>query len=523
MTSATMEATAPIYGSEVPRLFTPPDRELTPETSLGYSVIAFSENVLGIKLFPWQKWFYIHALELREDGRLRFKEIHLTVARQNGKTRVIKTLLLWRLFVHQRTNLILGAAQNRNEAFGTWTQVKEEALDNPLLSPRMTRGSMKSGNEQVKTVWGSKYQVVTLKADAGRGKTAGTVFLDELREHKTEDAWNALSSTVLVPKDSLILTASNAGDATSVVMRAKREFCLGAITRQDTAGSAIGWFEWSAPDGCDLDDVDAWAMANPSMGWTIQVEDIQAARAKSDNAFRTENLCQWVDILETGIIPVDNWLHGMDRLAKRPADAKASVSIDTSWNRTKTAIAVAWDWEDETGRPRRAVEVVAYRVGMDWAVKWLQDRLTLTEREARKLGLPGAQVGAAWFDGRVAVQGRGAPASALIKPLRAAGIDVVELTGPALAESAGNFYSRVVNAKDPEAPEIAHRGQPILDEAVRGTMAKTAGDAWFLDRRGSTSDSSPLVACSQADWLHDQPRPETRRSAYDEGADFAML
>ena len=522
MTSAVLDRPV-VYGSEVSRLFTPPDRELTPETSLGYSVIAFSENVLGIKLFPWQKWFYIHALELRPDGRLRYKEIHLTVARQNGKTRVIKTLLLWRLFVHQRHDLILGAAQNRGEAFATWTAVKEEALENPILSPRMSRGSMKSGNEQIKTVWGSKYQVVTLKADAGRGKTAGTVFLDELREHKTEDAWNALSSTVLVPKDSLILTASNAGDATSVVMRAKREFCLGALTRMDTAGSPIGWFEWSAPDGCDLDDVDAWAMANPSLGWTIQVEDIQAARAKSDNAFRTENLCQWVDILESGIIPVDNWLHGMDRLAKRPADAKASVSIDTSWNRTKTAIAVAWDWEDETGRPRRAVEVVAYRVGMDWAVKWLQDRLTLTEREARKLGLPGAQVGAAWFDGRVAVQGRGAPASALIKPLRAAGIDVVELTGPALAESAGNFYSRVVNAKDPEAPEIAHRGQPILDEAVRGTMAKTAGDAWFLDRRGSTSDSSPLVACSQADWLHDQPRPETRRSAYDEGADFAML
>ena len=288
VTSALLEST--VYGHQEPRIYTPPDRELTPETSLGYSVIAFSENVLGIPLFPWQKWFYIHALELRPDGRLRFKEIHLTIARQNGKTRVVKTLLLWRMFVHQRTGLILGAAQNRNEAFGTWTQVKEEALDNPLLSPRMTRGSMKSGNEQVKTVWGSKYQVVTLKADAGRGKTAGTVFLDELREHKNEDAWNALSSTVLVPKDSLIISASNAGDATSVVMRAKREFCLGAITRQDTAGSAIGWFEWSAPDGCDLDDVGAWAMANPSMGYTLGVEDIRAARAKSANAVRTENV-----------------------------------------------------------------------------------------------------------------------------------------------------------------------------------------------------------------------------------------
>ena len=107
-----------------PRLFTPPDRELTPETSLGYSVIAFSENVLGIKLFPWQKWFYIHALELREDGRLRFKEIHLTVARQNSKTRLSRPSSSGVYSFTSDHDLILGAAQNRNEAFGTWTQVR---------------------------------------------------------------------------------------------------------------------------------------------------------------------------------------------------------------------------------------------------------------------------------------------------------------------------------------------------------------------------------------------------------------
>lgn len=389
----------------------------------------------------------------------------------------------------------------------------------PVLKHRET------GGEQIRTAWGSQYAVVTLKADAGRGRTAGTVFLDELREHKNEDAWNALSSTVLVPRDSLIVTASNAGDSSSVVLRAKREFCHGQITRKDTAGSPVGWFEWSAPEECDLDDVTAWAAANPSLGHSLTVEGLRAARAKSDNAFRTENLCQWVDTLDAGIIPEVPWTAARDRASKPEPGVRCSVSLDTSWDRAKTSVAVAFDRPDG----RRHVEVIAYRVGMDWAVKWLQDRLTLTAREAAKLGLPAAQAGADWFDGRVAVQGRGAPASSLIKALRAAGIEVVELTGPALAESAGNFYSRVVNEKDPEAPVIVHRGQPVLDEAVRNTMAKTAGDAWFFDRRGSRTDASPLVACSQADWLHDQPIPLKRRSAYDgpedggEGASFAML
>lgn len=518
MTSALLEST--VYGHQEPRIFTPPDRELTPETSLGYAVIAFSENVLGITLFPWQKWFYIHALELRPDGHLRFKEIHLTIARQNGKTRVIKTLLLWRMFVQHRDKLILGAAQNRGEAFNTWTEVKEEALDNAVLGSRMLRGSMKGGSEHIKTVWGSKYMVVTLKPDAGRGRTAGTVFFDELREHRTEAAWNSLSSTVLAVQDSLILGASNAGDSTSVVLRAKRDFCHGIIKRQDTAESPIGWFEWSAPDGCDLDDIDAWAAANPSLGYTLTLDALRAARAKSDNAFRTENLCQWVDMLEAGIIPEVNWTHGMDRTSRREAGTRVSCSVDVAWDRSKTAISIVFDRPDG----RRHTEVIAYRPGTDWAVKWLQDRLTLTAREAEALGLPAvARAGADWFDGRVAVQGRGAPASALIKPLREAGIDVVELTGPMLAESAGNFYSRVVNVEEPERPIIVHRGQPLLDESIRNTMSKTAGDAWFLDRRGSRSDASPLVACSQADWLHDQPVPEERRSAYDEGASFEML
>ena len=53
-----------LVGYEEPRIYTPPLRELTPETTLGFEVIAFSENVLGIKLHPWQKWLFIHALEI---------------------------------------------------------------------------------------------------------------------------------------------------------------------------------------------------------------------------------------------------------------------------------------------------------------------------------------------------------------------------------------------------------------------------------------------------------------------------
>ena len=62
-----MEKTGVIYGCEVPRIYTPPLRELTPDTTLGYEVIEFAENVLHISLLPWQKWLVIHALEIIDD------------------------------------------------------------------------------------------------------------------------------------------------------------------------------------------------------------------------------------------------------------------------------------------------------------------------------------------------------------------------------------------------------------------------------------------------------------------------
>ena len=74
-----------ILGSETPRIFTAPRRDLTPETTHGFAAIAFAEEVLGVRLFPWQKWLLLHALELGEDGSYRFRFIVVEVARQTAR------------------------------------------------------------------------------------------------------------------------------------------------------------------------------------------------------------------------------------------------------------------------------------------------------------------------------------------------------------------------------------------------------------------------------------------------------
>ena len=66
-----------MMGVTEPRLYTPPKRELTPDTSLGYAAIEYARTVLRKNLYPWQEWALIHALEIEGDldtgSKFRFR------------------------------------------------------------------------------------------------------------------------------------------------------------------------------------------------------------------------------------------------------------------------------------------------------------------------------------------------------------------------------------------------------------------------------------------------------------------
>ena len=86
-----------VKGKTAPRIYTPPLRELTPDTSLGFEMCDFAE-ALGFHLVPWQRWLLIHAFEilgeLDGDWVLRFRTVLVLIARQNGKTLVTTVITL---------------------------------------------------------------------------------------------------------------------------------------------------------------------------------------------------------------------------------------------------------------------------------------------------------------------------------------------------------------------------------------------------------------------------------------------
>ena len=496
-----------LHGVTLPRIFTPPLRPLTRETSNGFAVIAFAEIMLHVHLYPWQQWLLVHALELLEDGSYRFRKVIVLVARQNGKTTLMGVLAAWWLFVDSNKHpdrvppvkfLVDGAAQTLDNAKGPYNQVKEWCNPQPstdeeadLVIPDLAAMTQKfvntNGEEAIITRSKARYIV---RADKNiRAKSAARVVFDELREQHTDDGWNAVSQTTKAVWSSQLWGISNAGDYRSVALRKqvdKGRKLVDEWTRLSADGGnpadvflsgeqdgSFGYFEWSAPDKCPVDDADAIRQANPSLGYgPMTVASVRSdIDGMTEAAFRTEVLCQWVT---ADIVPYINpklWAHGTDGASCIPAENRVVLAVDTSADRQTTYVAAAGLRAD--GLPH--VELIARRDGMLWVPHFL-DLL----RES-------------WPSiCEIAVQSKGCPAVDFIDPLTEKGWNVHLIEGFRLGACCGRFLDRVREGK------LRHLPQPAIEQQVSVAVTRRLGEVEVWDRAKSALQISGLIAESEA-------------------------
>jgi hypothetical protein len=519
-----------ILGCEQPRIFTPPKRELTPETSHGFAAIAFAEDVLGVRLFPWQRWLLVHALELAEPDehdppgsppRYRFRYVMTSVGRQNGKTLVMLILALWHIYALDSPTVIATAQDlaNAEKAWGEaveWAQSDEELDD---LIEKISLGHPK----YMKLVTGCQYRVAAASRKGGRGFSGDLILLDELREHQSWDSWSAVTNTMNARPRAQAWAFSNAGDGLSVVLRylkaqAHRELGwpdgdgdadilegldeeMEAYLAETADDQVLGWFEWSAAPTLKRTDRYGWAQANPSMNHTDVVENCvteraiaAALRTNPPHQFEIEVLCRWVAMDEAGPWPEGSWRETLDDRSAPAQDARRWVCLAMSWNRSRCYIARAA--HDESGAP--VAGIAADRVGTDWVVPWL------IENRERYAG--------------VVIQSNGAPETPLIEDIRAAtlpdgtpaSIPLLEWSGTDLGTATGITFDRL------DKRRIRHLSHPGLDAAANSAAVKVlAQGAWVIDLARSPTDAAPLKAFIGAVWAAETATPPAV-SAYEE-------
>jgi len=475
-----------VFGHTAPRVFTPPRRKLTPQTSAGYAAIHFAMFLhlelagtryaeLAPKLNPWQRWFLVHALELNPDGSYRFKTVLLWVARQNGKTFIAALLILFRMFVDGDAQII-GVAQKLATAKKTWEHAQAIIDAVPRLKAERGKENNINGELWFELTGGQRYWVDSAD-NGGRGLTFDLVFVDEILKHKTFKAWSALSKTTAARRRSQLIAASNAGDMEAIVQRHLHKMAIDAIESGDV-DTTIGLFWWSPPPGMPLDGPEAWAYSNPSMNYNLPQENLYAYWA-SDPApvFASEVGNVFVDSSTGGPFQPGRWTAGFDRLSKRREGADVFVCVGVSHDRSWAHIAFAAYRDDGNVH----VGIMASRPGTDWVVPWLSsDERTFT---------PAA----------VTFQTRGTAVSSLVREFEDADIEVTEWGGPDLGRAAGLILDGV------NLGRVFHRAQPVLDVPAGNALMKPLAGGYVVDEKNSPGDASPLWAVAGAYWLLKNP------------------
>lgn len=428
---------------------------------------------------PWQRLVADVGLELKEDGRLAYREVVVSVMRQHGKSTLVLCFEAERCFAWSEPQRVAYTAQ-------TGWDARRKLIDDhaPQLlavpafrkligdeaKPKGGGVFRGTGNEHI--AWagtGSRIDVPSSSSGAGHGKTIDLGVIDEAWKDEDDRREQALLPAMATRDNAQLLLPSTAGTDASVYLRRKVE--AGRHAAETDPGSGIAYFEWSIPEDADIDDPEVWWAHMPALGRTISVDVVHHARkSMSENEFRRAFGNQWTAGEHERVIPDELWEQVQDAQAS-PA-APLCFAFDVLPDRSAGAIVVAGGG---------AVEVVEAGPGASWIVSRLEE------------------IVGAW-SGEVVIDG-GGPALSLAQELELRGVPVTQLSSPEVAASCARFYDSVADEG------VRVRPHDALDAAVAGVAKRPTGDRFVWSRSASTADITPLMAASLAHRPTEDPEP----------------
>ena len=418
-------------------------------------------TIIDQPLLPWQEFVLKDMLTIDKAGNWVHRTNLLLIARQNGKTHLARMLILAHLIKWETNVLIMSS--NRSMALDTFRQLTQILENNDHLKGFVKQIRHANGTESIEMLSGARLDVVAATRDGSRGRSVnGLLFIDELREI-SEEGYRAAIPTTRAHASSHTLLTSNAGDAFSKVLNDLHERCL------DRPPKSLGFYEYSAPQYCKIDDRAAWAMANPALGYTITEAAIEESITTSpiENT-RTETLCQWVSSLsspfppnsiedcsdsELVINPGGYAVFGFD---VSPSKRNASLCAGILMPDGKIAVGILESWESQVSVDD--LKIAAAIKG--WADIW-RPRTILFDRYATQ---------------------------SIADRLANAGCVVESCDGQQFYRACGDLLDAVVNGR------LVHNGQRELIDQFSNVAAKVNDSAWRIVKRKSAGDISAPIS-----------------------------
>lgn len=418
-------------------------------------------SAVGLVLDPWQEHVVRGMLGERLDRRFSAPQVGVVVPRQQGKGVILEARALAGLFLLEE-RYIIWTAHELKTAQAAFLRLRGWIDGSPELSAMVRQ--MYTGNTENSIVLndGRTLRFLARTHGSGRGLTADALILDEAYALKQGEL-AALMPTIATSENPQTIYTSSAGMPNSEVLASVRERGMNPKTK------GLAYFEWSAEDDADPDDMRALAQANPGLGTRLSLDHVASERAAMDDeTFKRERLGIWAKIGGDSAIPEASWAACLDH--DSVAGSRVVFAVDVPPARDVATIAAVSERADGV----RHVEVVDRRAG----VSWVPSRL----RELRDRWSPLA-----------VVLDEGSAAGALLPDVKREGVRTVPLSMKQYGQACAGVYDAVQQRK------LAHTGQVELDDAVASARVRGVGESlWKWDRKNQVSDISPLIAVTHA-------------------------
>ena len=291
------------------------------------------------------------------------------------------------------------------------------------------------------------------------GSRADLVVIDEAYNLTAEQMAAVLPTMSARPNPQVWYTSSAGMPSSEQLSRVRSRGVAGG-------DPSLAFFEWSAEPGAELDDRQAWAQANPSLGYRIRESFVDAERAAlPPDQFGRERLGLWADrAAGSAAIELTAWADLADS-GEQPG--RPTFGVATAPDRSWSAVAAAWTRYDGL----QQVTLLDYRPSTVWV------RARVEELRAR-------------WGGRVITD--------------TASRDLVldgHTPGEAEQARAHNGLADAVTART-----VRHGDDAAVNVSVKASRWRQGSKTRELVRNGPT-DVSPLVAEALA--LHGSTEPET--------------
>lgn len=433
---------------------------------------ATPEEPNGIELDEWQQWLLRHMLERYPEnhptypGQLRYRQITVSLGRQNGKSLVASCIAIYGLLLHQQGANVISLASSTDQARIIYSRVLFAIQSNEYLKKRFKKATEQRGITTLDS--SGRYDVKAAKEAALQGIPMSLCLFDELHLAK-KGMWSAAVLGTAQRKDGMVIGITTAGDQSSETLI--ELYKLGTAAAQgDKDLERFGFFCWQAPEGSQVDDPLALKKANPSidagrLDLNTVLSDI---RSIPEHEARRYRLNQFIAGTSQSWVPSDLFAKAAGDGITKEKDIVLGVDRTKNWE--YASIAAARKTEDGTYETELvagfagATEQVLYN-----KIRELWNRKTITAITLDERQLPN-----------------------LAKRLKQDGLPVWALWTKEISVASSTVYAMF------SSEIVKHRNDPLLQIQSPKGIGKYIGESWYISRKESLGDIDALMATVMA-------------------------